>query len=158
MAEIVQGDTLTSPEFKERDGSLKKFDFAVSNPPFSTKSWSSGIDPENGEFERFDGYRTPPAKNGDYAFLLHLIKSLKSVSGKGAIVLHHGVLFRGGAEGDIRETILEKGFIKGIIGLPANLLYGTGIPAAIIIMEKENAETRKKLFMIDASKGFIRDS
>lgn len=157
MAEIVQGDTLSSPEFKERDGSLKKFDFAVANPPFSTKSWSNGFDPENDEFERFDGYRTPPAKNGDYAFLLHLIKSLKSVSGKGAIILPHGVLFRGGAEGDIRETIIEKGFIKGIIGLPANLFYGTGIPAAIIIIDKENAETRKELFMIDASKGFIKD-
>lgn len=157
MAEIVQGDTLSSPEFKERDGSLKKFNFAVSNPPFSTKSWSNGFDPENDEFERFDGYRTPPAKNGDYAFLLHLIKSLKSVSGKGAIILPHGVLFRGGAEGDIRQTILEKGFIKGIIGLPANLFYGTGIPAAIIIIDKENAETRKELFMIDASKGFIKD-
>lgn len=157
IAEIVQGDTLSSPEFKERDGSLKKFDFAVANPPFSTKSWSNGFDPENDEFERFDGYRTPPAKNGDYAFLLHLIKSLKSVSGKGAIILPHGVLFRGGAEGDIRETILEKGFIKGIIGLPTNLFYGTGIPAAIIIIDKENAETRKELFMIDGSKGFIKD-
>lgn len=157
MAEIVQGDTLSSPEFKEKDGSLKKFDFAVANPPFSTKSWSNGFDPENDEFERFDGYRIPPAKNGDYAFLLHLIKSLKSVSGKGAIILPHGVLFRGGAEGDIRETIIEKGFIKGIIGLPANLFYGTGIPAAIIIIDKENADTRKELFMIDASKGFIKD-
>lgn len=157
MAEIVQGDTLSSPEFKERDGSLKRFDFAVANPPFSTKSWGNGFDPENDEFERFDGYRTPPAKNGDYAFLLHLIKSLKSVAGKGAIILPHGVLFRGGAEGDIRQAILEKGFIKGIIGLPANLFYGTGIPAAIIIIDKENAETRKELFMIDASKGFIKD-
>ena len=157
MAEIVQGDTLSSPEFKERDGSLKKFDFAVANPPFSTKSWSNGFDPENDEFERFDGYRTPPAKNGDYAFLLHLIKSLKSVDGKGAIILPHGVLFRGGTEGEIRETILEKGFIKGIIGLPANLFYGTGIPAAIIIIDKEDANTRKELFMIDASKGFIKD-
>lgn len=156
IAEIQQGDTISSPEFKNPDGTLKTFDFAVANPPFSTKSWSSGLDPQNDEFDRFTGYGIPPAKNGDYAFLLHFIKSLKS-KGKGAIILPHGVLFRGNAEAEIRKNIIRKGYFKGIIGLPANLFYGTGIPAAIIVIDKENAEARKGIFMIDASKGFIKD-
>jgi len=156
IAEIQQGDTISSPEFKNPDGMLKTFDFAVANPPFSTKSWSSGLDPQNDEFDRFTGYGIPPAKNGDYAFLLHFIKSLKS-RGKGAIILPHGVLFRGNAEAEIRRNIIRKGYFKGIIGLPANLFYGTGIPAAILVIDKENAEARKGIFMIDASKGFIKD-
>ena len=156
IAEIQQGDTISSPEFKNPDGTLKTFDFAVANPPFSTKSWSSGLDPQNDEFDRFTGYGIPPAKNGDYAFLLHFIKSLKS-KGKGAIILPHGVLFRGNAEAEIRKNIIRKGYFKGIIGLPANLFYGTGIPAAILVIDKENAEVRKGIFMIDASKGFIKD-
>ena len=156
IAEIQQGDTISSPEFKNPDGTLKTFDFAVANPPFSTKSWSSGLDPQNDEFNRFTGYGIPPAKNGDYAFLLHFIKSLKS-RGKGAIILPHGVLFRGNVEAEIRKNIIRKGYFKGIIGLPANLFYGTGIPAAILIIDKENAEARKGIFMIDASKGFIKD-
>jgi type I restriction enzyme M protein len=156
IAEIQQGDTISSPEFKNPDGTLKTFDFAVANPPFSTKSWSSGLDPQNDEFDRFTGYGIPPAKNGDYAFLLHFIKSLKS-RGKGAIILPHGVLFRGNAEAEIRKNIIRKGYFKGIIGLPANLFYGTGIPAAILVIDKENAEARKGIFMIDASKGFIKD-
>ena len=156
IAEIQQGDTISSPEFKNPDGTLKTFDFAVANPPFSTKSWSSGLDPQNDEFDRFTGYGIPPAKNGDYAFLLHFIKSLKS-KGKGAIILPHGVLFRGNAEAEIRKNIIRKGYFQGIIGLPANLFYGTGIPAAILVIDKENAEARKGIFMIDASKGFIKD-
>lgn len=156
IAEIQQGDTISSPEFKNPDGTLKTFDFAVANPPFSTKSWSSGLDPQSDDFDRFTGYGIPPAKNGDYAFLLHFIKSLKS-KGKGAIILPHGVLFRGNAEAEIRKNIIRKGYFKGIIGLPANLFYGTGIPAAILVIDKENAEGRKGIFMIDASKGFIKD-
>jgi type I restriction enzyme M protein len=156
MADIRQGDTITSPEFKNENGGLKTFDFAVANPPFSTKSWSNGINPLNDEYKRFDGFGVPPEKNGDYAFLLHLTKSLKS-NGKGAIILPHGVLFRGNAEGVIRKNIIQKGYIKGIIGLPANLFYGTGIPAAIIVIDKENAAARTGIFMIDASKGFIKD-
>jgi len=155
-ADIRQGDTLASPEFKNKDGGLETFDFAVANPPFSTKSWSNGFDPANDVYERFTGYGLPPAKNGDYAFLLHFIKSLKS-NGKGAIILPHGVLFRGNAEAEIRNNIIKKGYIKGIIGLPANLFYGTGIPACIIVIDKENANARKGIFMIDASKGFVKD-
>jgi type I restriction enzyme M protein len=154
-AEIWQANTLSVPHFKNADGGLKTFDFIVANPPFSTKAWTSGLDPANDLYGRFE-YGTPPEKNGDYAFLLHMLKSLKS-TGKAAVILPHGVLFRGGAEGGIRTRILKQGFIKGIIGLPANLFYGTGIPACIIVLDKEGAAGRKGIFMVDASKGFIKD-
>jgi type I restriction enzyme M protein len=130
-ADIQQGNTLSKPYFKNKDGTLKTFDFAVANPPFSTKAWSNGFEPDHDMFGRFEGFGIPPAKNGDYAFLLHLIKSLKS-TGKGAIILPHGVLFRGNSEANIRKNLIKRGYIKGIIGLPANLFYGTGIPACII--------------------------
>ena len=154
-AELWHDNTLAAPFFKNKDGCLKTFDFAVSNPPFSDKAWSNGLDPANDEFGRFE-YGIPPAKNGDYAFLLHLITSLKS-KGKGAIILPHGVLFRSGREADIRRNLIQRGLIKGIIGLPANLFYGTGIPASIIVINKENAHARTGIFMIDASKGFLKD-
>ena len=154
-AELWRGNTLAAPYFKNSDGSLKTFDFAVANPPFSAKAWSSGLDPAHDEFRRFE-YGIPPAKNGDYAFLLHLIASLKS-KGKGAIILPHGVLFRGNREADIRRKLIQRGLIKGIIGLPANLFYGTGIPACILVVDKEYAHARTGIFMIDASKGFLKD-
>ena len=154
-AEIWQDNSLSSPHFKQENGNLKTFDFVVANPPFSNKAWSNGFDPFHDLYERFvDG--VPPMKNGDYAFLLHIVRSLKS-NGKGAIILPHGVLFRGNAEGDTRRNIVRKGYIKGIIGLPPNLFYGTGIPACIIVLDKENAASRSGIFMIDASKGFIKD-
>lgn len=155
-ADIWRGNTISAPHFKNTDGTLKTFDFVVANPPFSTKSWSNGIDPMNDEYGRFDGFGIPPTKNGDYAFLLHMIKSMKS-TGKAAVILPHGVLFRGNVEAEIRKNIIKRGYIKGIIGLPSNLFYGTGIPACIIVLDKENAETRKGVFMIDASKGFYKD-
>ena len=155
-AEIWQDNTLSSPHFRNSDGSLKIFDFAVANPPFSSKAWSNGLNPTKDEFQRFDGYGIPPAKNGDYAFLLHMVRSLKS-NGKGAIILPHGVLFRGNAEAEIRKNLISKGIIKGVIGLPPNLFFGTGIPACIIVLDKENAENRQSIFMIDASKGFVKD-
>ena len=154
-AEIQQGNTLANPLFKDGD-SLKTFDYVVANPPFSDKRWGSGVNTEDDDYNRFDGYGVPPAKNGDYAYLLHIIRSLKS-RGKGACILPHGVLFRGNAEADIREALIRKGLIKGIIGLPANLFYGTGIPACIILIDKENAQNRKGIFMIDAGKGFMKD-
>src|SRR6266487_119484 len=154
-AEIWQDNSLSRPYFKHENGTLKTFDFVVANPPFSNKAWSNGFDPANDLYERFvDG--VPPAKNGDYAFLLHIIRSLKS-SGKGAIILPHGVLFRGNSEAEIRTNIIRKGYIKGIIGLPPNLFYGTGIPACIIVLDKENAASRSGIFMIDASRGFMKD-
>ncbi|MGV8814567.1 MAG: type I restriction-modification system subunit M [Gelidibacter sp.] len=154
-AEIVADNTLTRPAYKEQDGSLKRFDYVVANPPFSLKSWSNGVNIESDEYNRFE-LGVPPEKNGDYAFLLHILQSMKK-TGKAAVVLPHGVLFRGNAEGEIRKNVLKKGYIKGIIGLPANLFYGTGIPACIIVLDKENAEHRKGIFMIDASKGFLKD-
>lgn len=154
-AVIMRENTLSTPLFK--DGSqLKTFDFVVANPPFSFKSWSNGVDPVHDVFGRFQDFGTPPAKNGDYAFLLHILRSLKT-TGKGACILPHGVLFRGGAEAGIRTNIIRRGYVKGIIGLPANLFYGTGIPACIIVLDKENAENRKGIFMIDAGKGFVKD-
>ena len=129
--------------------------FVVANFPFSNKNWTSGLDPANDLYGRFE-YGIPPAKNGDYAFLLHILASLKS-TGKGAVIHPHGVLFRGGAEAVIRKRIVRQGYIKGIIGLPANLFYGTGIPACILVLDKEGAAGRKGIFMVDASKGFIKD-
>ncbi len=158
---IVQGNTLSDPKFKDgSNGSssagLKTFDFVVANPPFSDKRWSTGLDPLNDPYERFESFGTPPAKQGDYAYLLHIVRSLKS-TGKGACILPHGVLFRGNAEADIRRSLVRKGYLKGIIGLPANLFYGTGIPACIIVIDKQDAQARKGIFMIDASAGFMKD-
>ena len=154
-AELWRGNTLSSPHFKNRGGTLRRFDFAVANPPFSAKSWSNGLDPVNDEFDRFE-LGIPPAKNGDYAFLLHFVASLKS-TGTGAIILPHGVLFRGNREADIRRNLVRRGYIKGIIGLPANLFYGTGIPACILVIDKEEASNRRSVFMIDASRGYVKD-
>lgn len=155
-AQIAGKNTIADPQFKENDGTLKRFDFVVANPPFSVKNWTSGINPSDDIYNRFSGYGIPPEKNGDYAFLLHILASLKS-TGKGAVILPHGVLFRGNAEAEIRKNIIQRKWIKGIIGLPANLFYGTGIPACIIVVDKEHADERKGVFMIDASKGYIKD-
>jgi type I restriction enzyme M protein len=154
-AELKKGNTLSAPQLKDKNGKLQTFDFAVANPPFSSKAWSNGVNVENDEFERFE-YGAPPPKNGDYAFLLHLLKSLKS-NGKGAIILPHGVLFRGNKEADIRRNLVTRGMIRAIIGLPPNLFYGTGIPACIVVVDKENAHTRTGIFVIDASRGYIKD-
>ncbi|WQW96458.1 type I restriction-modification system subunit M [Helicobacter pylori] len=163
-ADIAKGgsSTLSNPLFTTENGMLKTFDYVVANPPFSLKNWTDGlsIDPKskqviNDSFNRFeDG--TPPEKNGDFAFLLHIIKSLKN-TGKGAVILPHGVLFRGNAESAIRKNLLLKGYIKGVIGLAPNLFYGTSIPACVIVLDKENAHARKGVFMIDASKDFKKD-
>ncbi|PUD40228.1 type I restriction-modification system subunit M [Helicobacter pylori] len=162
-ADIAKGgsSTLSNPFFI-KNGMLQTFDYVVANPPFSLKNWTDGlsIDPKskqviNDRFNRFeDG--TPPEKNGDFAFLLHIIKSLKD-TGKGAVILPHGVLFRGNAEGVIRKNLLLKGYIKGVIGLAPNLFYGTSIPACVIVLDKENAHARKGVFVIDASKDFKKD-
>jgi len=150
--DIRQGDTLSDPKFLKGE-QLQTFDYFVANPPFSVKTWKNGFDKEYG---RFDGFAEPPEKNGDYAFLLHMVKSLKS-DGRGAVILPHGVLFRGNTEAQIREELIRRGLIKAIIGLPANLFYGTGIPACIIVIDKKEAANRTGIFMIDASKGFEKD-
>jgi len=153
-ANILNGNTLASPKFKDGE-KLRTYDFVVANPPFSDKTWSTGLTPATDPYQRFE-WGEPPAKQGDYAYLLHIIRSMKS-AGKAACILPHGVLFRGNAEAVIRKRLVRSGYLKGIIGLPANLFYGTGIPACILVLDKENAPGRKGVFMIDASKGFIKD-
>lgn len=158
-ATILSGNTLATPKFKDGEN-LRTYDYVVANPPFSDKSWSTGLTlGDNGKddvFQRFT-WGVPPTKQGDYAYLLHIIRSMKSGSGKAACILPHGVLFRGNAEVVIREQLVRSGILKGIIGLPANLFYGTGIPACILVLDKENAAARAGVFMIDASKAFIKD-
>lgn len=153
--EIYAGNTFSDPHYKDDkdDSVLRRFDFAVANPPFSLKNWTDGVK----DYGRFTGYGAePPEKNGDFAWLLHILKSLKS-TGKAAVILPHGVLFRGNAEATIRKAIIDKGYIKGIIGLPANLFYGTGIPACIIVIDKSDADERQGIFMIDASHDYVKD-
>ena len=150
-ANIVSGNTLAAPKFKEGE-QLRTYDYVVANPPFSDKTWTTGLTPSKDRFQRF-AWGEPATKQGDYAYLLHIIRSTKS-SGKSACILPHGVLFRGNAEATIRQQLVRSGYLKGIIGLPANLFYGTSIPACIVVLDKENAAGRKGVFMIDASKGF----
>src|SRR6266478_3667946 len=153
-ANILSGNTLAAPKF--RDGEqLRTYDYVVANPPFSDKTWTTGLTPSKDPFQRF-AWGEPPAKQGDYAYLLHIIRSMKG-AGKAACILPHGILFRGNAEAAIRQQLVRSGYLKGIIGLPANLFYGTGIPACIVVLDKENAAARKGVFMIDASKAFIKD-
>ncbi len=167
---IAQGNSLANPLFIVGEGQLKIFDYVVANPPFSDKRWSNGLHPNElgvktvtdsvtiaaKDYGRFEGFGVPPAKQGDYAYLLHIVRSLKN-HGKGACILPHGVLFRGGAEADIRRRLIRKGYVKGIIGLPTNLFYGTGIPACVIVIDKEDAHARRGVFMIDASAGYMKD-
>ncbi|MES2362373.1 MAG: class I SAM-dependent DNA methyltransferase [Pseudomonadota bacterium] len=157
-ANILSGNTLAAPKFKDGE-SLRTYDYVVANPPFSDKTWSTGLtlgdSGKDDAFQRF-AWGVPPTKQGDYAYLLHIIRSMKS-KGKAACILPHGVLFRGNAEAVIREKLVRSGILKGIIGLPANLFYGTGIPACILVLDKENAKARAGIFMIDASKAFIKD-
>ena len=154
-AQIKSGNTLTNPQFLE-NRKVRTFDYCVANPPFSVKKWNNDLNADN-NYDRFTGFGTPPDNCGDYAFLLHMLKSMDPVSGRGAVILPHGVLFRGGQEELIRKNLLKHGFIEGIIGLPANLFYGTGIPACIVVLDKKDATDRKKVFMIDASKFFVKD-
>lgn len=153
--EIRRGNTLSDPQFTNEFG-LRKFDFIVMNPPFSDKSWSDGIKVDSDPYKRFDGFGVPPEKNGDYAWFLHVIKSLNT-NGKAGIVMPHGVLFRGNAEESIRKKVLKTRYIKGVVSLPENLFYGTGIPACLIFIDKEEADTREGIFFIDASNGYKKD-
>lgn len=157
-AKIEVGDTLNDPKFKT-SAHLETFDVCVANPPFSVKNWL-GDAGESDIYNRWSPDLLPPEKNGDYAFLLHLIRSMKDDpghEGRGACILPHGVLFRGNAEEDIRKDLVKRHLIKGIIGLPPNLFFGTGIPACIIVIEKRNAKDRQGIFFIDAKDGFMKD-
>ncbi len=161
-AQIWQGDTLSNPQNLEND-QLKKFQVVVANPPFSLDKWDSGflaeaeanskgkkkmtadLDP----YGRFE-WGVPPASKGDYAFVLHMLKSLDAEHGRMAVVLPHGVLFRGASEGKIRQSLIEDlNVLDAVIGLPANLFYGTGIPACILVFKKNR--TRRDVLFIDAS-------
>lgn len=154
--QIQKGNTLSDPKYLDEFGQLERFDFIVMNPPFSQKSWSDGVIPEQDIYRRFEGFGIPPMKNGDYAWLLHVIKSLAQ-NGKAGIVLPHGVLFRGNAEEIIRIQLIKTKYIRGIVSLPPNLFYGVGIPACLMFIDKENAPAREGIFFIDASNGFKKD-
>ena len=153
-ADIRRGDTLANPQFLNQQGNLQTFDIVVANPPYSIKDWESEVFKVN-KHGRLDGYDMPPEKNADYAFVLHIIKSM-NVNGRAGVVLPHGVLFRGGAEGRIREQIFKNDLVEAIIGLPPKLFYGTGIPAAILILNKNKSDQKKnKVLVIDAEKDFL---
>ena len=155
---IAHANTLAEPQFKEGE-QLKTFDYVVANPPFSDKRWSTGFTPAADPYGRFggdSGFGVPPDKQGDFAYLLHIIRSLKN-TGRAACILPHGVLFRGNAEADIRRALVRRGLLHAIIGLPANLFYGTGIPACILVIDKAGAAARKGIFMVDASAGYMKD-
>lgn len=155
-ADIRTGNTIASPEFLDKGGNgLKTFDYVVANPPFSDTKWKNNVNVANDPYKRF-AYGVPPDKNGDYAFLLQILASLKN-TGTGAVILPHGVLFRGNAEAFIRKNLVKEGLIKAIVGLPANLFYGTGIPACILVLDKAGAAKREGIYMIDASKQFVKD-
>lgn len=146
-ADIQKGDTIRDPKNREKDGSLKQFDRIMANPPFSLKNWGEDVVADDTRFI----YGIPPKSYGDLAFVEHMIASLNR-TGKMATVVPHGVLFRSGAEGKIRKGIIEDDLIEAIIGLPSALFYGTGIPAAILIINKNKPEERKeKILFIDAS-------
>ena len=154
---IKSGNTFSNPRYLDKSDNsiLERFDYIVANPPFSMKNWRDGI--AGKEYGRFEGYGDmPPEKNGDYAWLMHILKALKN-NGKAAVILPHGVLFRGNAEATIRKAIIKKHWIKGIISLPANLFFGTGIAACILVIDKEGAANRQGIFMIDASRGYVKD-
>ncbi|WP_428420747.1 N-6 DNA methylase [Methylibium sp.] len=157
-ASILTGNTLADPKFKDGQ-QLRTYDYVVANPPFSVKTWSTGLTPATDPWQRF-AWGEPPAKQGDYAFLLHIIRSMKGTA-QGACILPHGVLFRGNAEATIRKQLVRSGVLKGVVGLPANLFYGTGIPACILVLDKAGAAARAAagtgIYMVDASKGYIKD-
>lgn len=149
-AVIEWGDTLNHPQLKEKD-SLMKFDIVVANPPFSLDKWGAETAASD-EFNRFHR-GVPPKSKGDYAFISHMIETTYEDKGKVGVIVPHGVLFRGSSEGKIREQLINENLLEAVIGLPANLFYGTGIPAAILIFNKAKGKNKDILF-IDASNDF----
>tara|TARA_R100000306_G_C4377491_1_gene142596 strand:- start:234 stop:1763 length:1530 start_codon:yes stop_codon:yes gene_type:complete len=147
-AQIEWCDTINNPKLIEGDA-LMKFDIVVANPPFSLDKWGH----ENAQTDRFQRFHRgiPPKSKGDYAFIQHMIETT-APGGKVGVIVPHGVLFRGSAEQKIRKQLVEENLLEAVIGLPTNLFYGTGIPAAILIFNK--AKTREEIIFIDASKEF----
>src|SRR5690554_2371165 len=155
-AKIMRGDTLIDPKLLSPDGTLQQFDMVLANPPFSLKNWGNKVWKNGDPFGR-DVYGVPPKSYGDFAFIQHMVASLKP-TGRMAVVVPHGVLFRGGAEGKIRTKLLQADLIEAVIGVGKNLFYGTGIPAAIIIINKQKpANRREKTIIINGEKEFIEE-
>ena len=148
-AKITWGDTIRNPLHIENDH-LMKFDVIVANPPFSLDKWGAD-EAQNDTFKRFRNYAIPPKSKGDYAFVIHMIQSLNE-NGRMAVVLPHGVLFRGSSEGKIRQALIDENLLDAVIGLPANLFFGTGIPACILVFKKNRQN--KDILFIDASNEF----
>ena len=147
---IEWGDTLRNPKLLDGQGQLKHFDIVVANPPFSLEKWgheAAGNDPHK-RFRR----GLPPRTKGDYAFVLHMVETMKAGTGRMAVVVPHGVLFRGAAEGKIRQKLIEENLLDVVIGLPEKLFYGTGIPAAVLVLRKN--KTDDKVLFIDASRAY----
>lgn len=153
-ADIRRGDTLANPQFLNNMGNLQTFDIVVANPPYSIKDWEFELF-KNDKYGRTQEYEIPPQKKADYAFVLHILKSL-NVNGRAGVVLPHGVLFRSGSEGRIREQIIKNDLLETVIGLPAKLFYGTGIPAAILVFNRNKPENKKnRVLIIDAERDFL---
>ncbi len=148
-AQIEWGDTLNNPKLIEADG-LKKFDIVVANPPFSLDKWGA----ESAASDTYNRFHrgTPPKSKGDYAFISHMVEATYEDGGKVGVVVPHGVLFRGGAEGRIRQSLIEENLLDAVIGLPGNLFFGTGIPAAILLFKR--GKTHSDVLFIDASRDF----
>jgi type I restriction enzyme M protein len=147
---IEWGDTIRNPKLLDSSASLKHFDIVVANPPFSLEKWGH----EGAEADKFSRYRrgVPPRTKGDYAFILHMVETMKPGTGRMAVVVPHGVLFRGAAEGRIRQKLIEENLLDVVIGLPEKLFYGTGIPAAVLVLRKNKSDD--KVLFIDASRDF----
>ena len=158
-ARIEWGDTLNNPLLRDGNG-LMKFDVVVANPPFSLDKWGDKS-LENDKYNRF--WRgMPPASKGDYAFISHMVETAKAKEGRVAVIVPHGVLFRGSSEGRIRKAFLEENILDAVIGLPSGLFQTTGIPVAILIFDRSREpggknENRKDVLFIDASREFITD-
>ncbi|MDX6770039.1 MAG: class I SAM-dependent DNA methyltransferase [Elusimicrobiota bacterium] len=150
-ARVEKGDTIREPKLLQR-GKLIEYDVVIANPPFSLKNW--GVEAvESDPYGRFK-YGVPPQSYGDYAFVQHMIATLKP-SGRAGVVLPHGVLFRGGAEGKIRQALLEDDLIEAVIGLPSNLFFGASIPACLLILNKKKPAARKgKVFFLYGARDF----
>ncbi|OAL85026.1 type I restriction endonuclease subunit M [Acinetobacter sp. SFD] len=147
---IEWGDTIRNPKLLDKNGDLMLFDIVTANPPFSLDKWGH----EQAENDKFDRFRRglPPKSKGDYAFISHMIETLKPVTGRMGVVVPHGVLFRGSSEGKIREKLINENLLDAVIGLPEKLFYGTGIPAAILIFKKQKSDD--SVLFIDASREF----
>ena len=147
---IEWGDTLRNPKLLNTDETLKHFDVVAANPPFSLEKWGH----DEAEHDRYGRFRRglPPKTKGDYAFILHMIETMKPATGRMGVVVPHGVLFRGAAEGKIRHRLIEENLLATIIGLPEKLFFGTGIPAAILLFKKRRADDT--VLFIDASREY----